>query len=198
MLGGWPRGVMGMGSRKAPDPRPEWEQEDEIAEPEFRLRERDRRLIRAGGRAATLSGGLAGVVMGPLPTAVAILVRAAMGGGWSVAHWEHNLFIYSILAVGIGFPMGWLRRRSCLGHRFRMVPMAGVRAGADTWLGLVVIDTMLIIFVMEDALGVLLLFTVWGLVWIGLLYALVWAAVQGMLLTRFWPTMAAPAPVVRG
>ena len=190
-----------MGSRTAPDPRPEWEQEDERVEPEFRLRERDRRLIRVGAGAATLSGGLAGVLLGPLPTAVVLAVRAAMGGSWHIDHWVHNLLIYSVLAVAIGFPMGWLRRRSCLGHRFRMVPMAGVRAGADTWLGMAVIDIMLIAYVMEDGLGLLLLFTVWGLIWIGLLYDLVWASAQGMILARFWPAPAvgtASAPVVRG
>jgi hypothetical protein len=166
----------------APDTRPQWMRDDEAVEAAHRLTKGDRALIAAGTRAAVLSGGLTGLILGGGPWAVTLLVRAALGGGWSFAHWTVNLSVYAALSLAIGFAMGGLRLWSSLGHRFGTVPVAGVRAGWNTWLGLVAIDLLVIVYTLEDNLGPLLLIAVFGLVWIGLLYDLVWTAVQDALI----------------
>lgn len=167
-----------------PDTRPKWLQEDEFVDQQFRLKAADRSLIEAGPRAATLSGGAAGLILGFGPWAVTLLARAALGGGWRFDHWTYNLTYYAVLSLLLGFAMGGLRRWSNIGHRFSMVPVANVRAGWNTWLGLVAIDVMIIIYGGEDHLGMLLVIALFGLVWIGVLYDLVWTAVQDALIRR--------------
>jgi hypothetical protein len=170
--------------RPPADPRPQWERDDEVAE--WKLTRADRALLRAGPAAAVRSGALAGVALGPVPWALTLLLRAALHGGWHLDHWVVNLTIYAALSVAAGTAMGALRHWSCLGHRFHAVPLAGVRAGWDTWLGIVAIDTFVVVAVLEDGLGALLLIAVWGLLWLGLLYSLVWAALQDLVLALGW------------
>jgi hypothetical protein len=168
--------------RTAVDTRPQWERDDENHP--YRLTAADRSLIRAGPVAAARSGAVAGAILGPGPWAATLLLRAAFGGGWHFDHWVVNLTIYAALSLVAGTAMGALRRWSCLGHRFHTVPLAGVRAGWDTWLGIVVIDAFVMNAVIEDGLGVLLIFAVFGLIWLGLLYSVVWAAMQNLFLPR--------------
>jgi len=180
------RGICGeemqVPARAAPvDTRPKWAQDDELVDMAHRLTAADRALIEAGPRAAVLSGGAAGLLLGFGPWAVTLLLRALLGGGWGFDHWTYNLTYYAILSLVIGFAMGGLRRWSNIGHRFGTVPVANVRAGWNTWLGLVAVDALIIVFGLEDQLGPLLLITLFGLVWIGLLYDLVWTAVQNAI-----------------
>lgn len=167
---------------KAPDTRPKWEQDDEFAESKDKLTRGHRALIRAGGRAATFSGAAAGLLLGFGPWAVTLVLRAALGGGWHFDHWTVNLTYYAVLVLVIGFPMGWLRLWSNLGHRFGTVPVAGVRAGWNTWVGLIAVDALVIVFGAEDQLGMLLVIALFGLVWLGLLYDMLWTALQDAIL----------------
>jgi len=178
------------------DSRPKWEQDDEYAEAKHKLTRGDRALILAGGRAATLTGALAGLLLGFGPLLLTLLLRAAMGGGWGFDHWTYNLTYYAILTLVIGFPMGWLRFWSNLGHRFGTVPVATVRAGWNTWVGLVAIDVMVIVYGAEDQLGMLLVIALFGLVWLGLLYDMLWTALQDIIvrLGLFGPARIAPGP----
>ena len=169
---------------RPPDTRPKWAQDDELVDVAHKLTVNDRALIQAGTRAAVLSGGAAGLILGAGPWALTLLLRAGLGGGWSFAHWTYNLTYYAILSLAIGFAMGWLRLWSNLGHRFGTVPVAGVRAGWNTWLGLAAIDVLIIVYGLEDQLGPLLLIALFGLVWLGLLYDIVWTAAQDALIRR--------------
>ena len=172
-----------MPGRPAPvDTRPKWMQDDELVDREHRLTPADRALILAGPRAAVLSGGTAGLILGFGPWVVTLGLRALLGGGWTFSHWTYNLTYYAVLSLVIGFAMGGLRRWSNLGHRFSTVPVANVRAGWNTWLGLAAVDVLIIIFGLEDQLGMLLVIALFGLVWIGLLYDLLWTAVQDALI----------------
>lgn len=164
------------------DDRPQWERDDEDAEAHFKLTRADRALLQAGLAASVKTGTAAGLIMGFGPWALILLLRAAMGDGWRFSHWTVNLTDYAVLALVLGPAMGALRYWSNLGHRFNLVPMANVRAGWHTWLGLVAIDVMVVVFTMEDQLGVLLLFAIFGLVWLGLLYDMLWTFVHNRLI----------------
>lgn len=179
---------------KPVDPRPKWEQDDEFADSKNKLTTGDRALIRAGNRVAVLSGATAGLILGFGPWVVTMVLRAALGGSWHFDHWTFNLTYYAILTLVIGFPMGWLRRWSNLGHRFGSVPVSGTRAGWNTWLGLIAIDTMVIVYGVEDQLGAVLLITLFGLVWLGLLYDILWTSVQDAIVRGGWFAVAGGVP----
>ena len=164
------------------DDRPQWELDDENQESHFKLTADDKTLIRAGVPTAVKSGTAAGLILGAGPWLLVLLLRALLGGGWRFDHWIVNLTLYAGLALVLGPAMGALRYWSTIGHRFSMMPMASVRAGWHTWLGMVAIDLMVIIFTTEDRLGVLLIFIFFGLIWLGLLYDLIWTFIQNRLL----------------
>ncbi len=170
------------GRTASEDTRPKWMRDDEFVDQAHRLTPADRTLIEAGTRAAVLSGGAAGLLLGFGPWAVTLLLRAVLGGGWSFSHWTYNLTYYAILSSVIGFAMGGLRRWSNVGHRFSTVPLANVRAGWNTWLGLVAVDVLLVVFGAEDHLGMLLVIALFGLIWVGVLYDLVWTSAQNVLI----------------
>ncbi len=163
---------------KKVDSRPQWEREDEGHE--FHLHPIDRAVIVVGYRGAAVTGLLAGAVIGVLPWALVLLIRAAMHGGWHFDHWVWNMTIYAWGSVPLGAAMGALRRWSALGHRYHLVPMANVRAGWDTWLGILAIDLFVCEILIVDGVGLLLLFTIWGLMWLGLLYSMILSGVQNM------------------
>ena len=62
------------------------------------------------------------------------------------------------------------------------MPVAGVRAGWNTWLGLVAIDVLVVVYGAEDQLGMLLVIALFGLVWLGLLYDMIWTALQDLII----------------
>ena len=164
------------------DNRPQWERDDDEVESYFKLTRDDKTLLRAGLPAAAKSGAAAGLVLGAGPWLLTLLLRGVLGGGWRFDHWIVNLTWYAAIALLLGPAMGALRYWSNLGHRFKAVPMAGVRAGWHTWLGLATIDIMVVVFTAEDRLGVLLLFAIFGLIWLGLLYDMLWTALQDRLI----------------
>jgi len=161
-------------------PRARWELDDEDAD--HKLTRADRRLLLAGRAAAARSGALAGAALGGLPWVVILLARALLGGGWHFDAWVWWLTAYAATALVMGPLMGWLRLWSCAGHRFGVVPLAGVRAGWETWAGVAAIDVLVIAAVSSAQLGVLLLFAVFALLWAGLLYSMLWTALQDVAL----------------
>lgn len=180
------------------DHRPQWMRDDENVEAHLRLTRADRALIDAGPRAALLSGGAVGVGMGFGLWVVVLLLRAVLGGGFSFHHWTYDLTAYAVLSSLLGFAMGPLRRWSNLGHRFRMMPMINVRAGWNTWLGLVAMDLLVIIFAAEANLGMVLVFAFFGLIWVGVLYDVIWTVLQDLLIRRGMFRDATGAPAKSG
>ncbi len=162
--------------QKEEDTRPRWMREDEGSD--FQLHEADREVIYAGAATSGLAGLAAGFLIGAVPWGLTLVLRAALGGGWSYHHWTWNLTVYGLGSLPLGLFMGWLRRWSAMGHRYREIPLASYRAGWDTWLAVLCVDVFVVEIFMVDRLGVLLIFMIWGLVWAGVVYAMLWTKIH--------------------
>lgn len=180
------------------DTRPIWEREDEGSN--FPLRNVDREVIYCGAKGSGLAGLAAGFVIGVLPWGITLLLRAALGGGWSFHHWTWNLTIYGLGSLPLGLCMGWLRRWSAMGHRYREIPMANTRAGWDAWLAIAAVDIFVMEMFMVDRLGVLLIFLIWGLVWAGVVYSMLWTKIhdKAVAYLRFRGQIARPDQTLNG